>query len=167
MSLDLQRIFRRVQMAIRPSRTSAAPVETGPVQRVQVRYSDFETHELNSMQQYGVASSPPVGTDVMVINVAGDSANGCVVASNHQSSRPRGMTAGEVRIYNDAGTYIRVRGGEVTIVAATQVTMQTPKLAVSGDIEAAGDVHAGTVSLRQHRHQGTQPGSGQSGTPAA
>ena len=51
-------------------------------------------------------------------------------------------------------------------MAGTAVTVQAPVLRAQ-NIEATGDVKAGDINLRNHRHQNTQPGRGQSGTPIA
>lgn len=172
MSLELGRLFRRIQHMVRPARTSAAPDETDVIQRLQVQFNEFEIRELPSMQTYGLASSPHPDCDVMVFAVSGDGSNSIVVGSNDQRYRPKGLSVGEVRIYNSAGTTIQIKGGEVTITAGSKVTVTTPevvmtgKLTVAGDVvSTGGDVKAGSVSLKNHRHTGVQGGSSLSGIP--
>ncbi|MCO6414822.1 phage baseplate assembly protein [Siccirubricoccus sp. KC 17139] len=169
---DDERMFRRIQHMVRPARTTAPPNEAGVCQRLQVQFNDAELREIPSLQFYGFASSPKPDTDVLVLAVAGDGTNSLVLGSNDQRYRPRNMSVGEVRIYNEAGTYIQIKGGEVNIHAASKVNIVTPettmsgKLTVEGDITStSGDVKAGSVSLKQHVHINTQPGSGLSGTP--
>ena len=50
---------------------------------------------------------------------------------------------------------------------APQITLDTAKVVVTGAVEAAGDVKAGTVSLQGHVHTNVQGGSAQSGPPQA
>lgn len=52
-----------------------------------------------------------------------------------------------------------------TVTATTQVKIDSPKLKVTGDVEADGDVKAGAISLKTHKHSGVQSGGGQTGTP--
>ncbi|NOG69819.1 phage baseplate assembly protein [Roseicella sp. DB1501] len=172
MSFDLQRIFRRIQHVVRPARLAAPSQEAGVIQRIQPAFNSMELHETNSMQHFGFASGLPAGTDVMIVNVSGDNANGVAIASNNQSLRPKGIAAGECRIYNAAGDYVHVAAGQITIVAATKVVVTSPevtmsgKLTVTGDITSTGgDVVAGTISLKTHVHQQVTVGTGLSGVP--
>lgn len=54
---------------------------------------------------------------------------------------------------------------EATIKATTKITLDTPNVKVTGDVEADGDVKAGTVSLKNHTHKNVQSGSSNTGTP--
>ncbi len=82
------------------------------------------------------------------------------------------MTVGEVRIYNASGTYIQVKGGEVNIVAGSKLNITTPEVTMSGKLTVAqdivstsGDIKAGSLSLKTHKHPGVQSGGSQTGTP--
>jgi phage gp45-like len=165
MMQDVVRLFKTLQHVIRPARATTNAVESGVIQRLQVKFNTHETRDLNSMQHYGFASSLKAGCDVMIINVAGDNSNGDVIASNDQRHRPKGLSAGAVRVYNDAGSYVHIEGGNITIVASSAVTMNTPKLIVNGDIEATGDVKAGDITLRTHKHLGVTSGVSKTGLP--
>ena len=50
-------------------------------------------------------------------------------------------------------------GGVVKVVAPSEVKFETPLVSVSGNLQVAGDVVAGTISLRNHQHTYTQPSS--------
>ena len=91
-------------------------------------------------------------TDALIVNVGGDTSNGAVVGTNHQATRPRGLTPGETMIYNGpAGTSMYLASGQivvnangqpvsvngatvVTIVAANEIVADTPLLKCKGDI---------------------------------
>jgi phage baseplate assembly protein V len=53
------------------------------------------------------------------------------------------------------------------IKATGELKIDTPTAKFTGDIKADGDVQAGSVSLKDHKHGQVQPGSGQTGKPAA
>ena len=54
--------------------------------------------------------------------------------------------------------------GSATLKAAS-VTIDTPTAHFTGNVNVDGDVTAGSVSLKNHTHNGVDPGSGNSGTP--
>lgn len=54
--------------------------------------------------------------------------------------------------------------GSATLKAAS-VTIDTPTAHFTGNVNVDGDVKAGSVSLKNHTHNGVDPGSGNSGTP--
>jgi len=55
--------------------------------------------------------------------------------------------------------------GKVSITAIGQLTIDVPTANFTGDIIATGDVKAGSVSLKNHKHGGVQGGGAQTGTP--
>lgn len=155
-----------------------APVdETGVIQKMQIQPSPFEILDsVNSIQLFGFASSPLPGADVVIVNVGGDNSNGNVIASNDLRHRPRNMLGGETQVYdcNGQSVYLTSAGGTLSIVisagnavnitAATGVTITAPLVTINGDLHVTGDVVAGTVSLKTHRHSGSG-GSGTGGPP--
>lgn len=54
--------------------------------------------------------------------------------------------------------------GSATLKAAS-VTIDTPTAHFTGNVNVDGDVKAGSVSLKNHTHNGVDPGNGNSGTP--
>ena len=61
--------------------------------------------------------------------------------------------------------------GASALVEAPQITLRGDvtiegNIALSGQMTATGDVTAGGVSLQSHKHDGVQPGGGQTGAPA-
>lgn len=125
----------------------------GTVQTMQVRMNDLSIFDNRvRLAEFGLSSNPPVGSDVLVLHVAGDVASGAVFATNHQASRPTGLQSGETMLYCLDGKqiYLTAGGGivveakgqavtvndatTVTINAATEIVMDTPLLKVTGDI---------------------------------
>lgn len=126
-------------------------------------------------QPYGLTYKPHAGAEALVLAVGGHRAHSVVIACADRRYRLTGLEDGEVALYSDEGDKVHLKRGRVIEVetetfnlkAATAVNIDTPRLALSGDLQAQGDVRAGDVSLRQHPHGGVQPGSGQSGEPIA
>lgn len=104
---------------------------------------------------------PPVGNDLIETIVFGDGAR--------LSYDPQGHA---LSVVLPAGRTIDLQSpGEITIDAPAGVTIRgnlrlDGTLELSGDVLAQGDVQAGNVSLRDHRHLGVSTGSQQSGPPA-
>jgi phage baseplate assembly protein gpV len=67
-----------------------------------------------------------------------------------------------------AGAIISIdTAGKVSITAPAEVAFTVPKITTTGDIEALGDVKAGTISLKNHVHGGVDPGGGTTAPPSA
>jgi phage baseplate assembly protein V len=120
--------------------------------RLQIKLGYLETHTLPALQQFGLASVPPVGSDVLAHYVGGDRSNGVISSTNHQPSRPTRKKSGETVLYdafgksiyltesggiviNASSSDVTVNGAEtLKVTAAVEVDMETPLLKVSGDI---------------------------------
>lgn len=165
----LERLWRRVQLFVSRGRVTVSN-DSGPVQILQVRLGALETRDgTPRLGEFGHASRPPAGSDVVLLFVAGDRSNGVAIASGHQSSRPRDLQEGESTLYDlwgksvyltkDRGIVVEAQGTPVTVNNATVVTinaaekvlMDTPLLEVTGSIHAGGDVSDGVRSLAADR----------------
>lgn len=60
---------------------------------------------------------------------------------------------------------VNINCKNATVTATTQIKLDTPKVKVTGDVEADGDVKAGSISLKNHKHGGVSAGGAQTGTP--
>lgn len=148
----LNRLARRVLLMIGRGVVTFTD-DSGPVQLVQIQVNALETIDgVMRPVQFGFSSVMPNGTDIAFTSIAGDRSNSIATASNHQPSRPRGLQPGESMIYTQDGKqiYLTASGGilvkangqpvevdgatTVTIIAATEVLMDTPMLKVTGDI---------------------------------
>jgi len=134
------------------SRTTQAPGEGGPVQTLQLRHSALELQDaVTRLQDYGYASVPPVGTDVLTMFLGGDRGAGVAFAAGDKASRPRNLGPYDSCLYDQRGRRVQlaaagviidaagddvtiVNAGTVTINASVKVRMDTPLLEVTGDI---------------------------------
>lgn len=102
---------------------------------------------LEVMQHFGFTSTPPDGTQAIVLPLGGRTSASVIIATEHSAHRLQLDNRGEAAIYTDDGTCVYVkRGGQVLIKADTRVLIDCPltetsgDLAVGGDISAAGDI---------------------------
>ena len=66
------------------------------------------------------------------------------------------VQAGEIGVFLDGGCYMHLSKTSIFLGGT---------IVIDGSVQVDGDVVAAGVSLVGHVHQGTQPGSGMSGTP--
>jgi phage baseplate assembly protein V len=145
-------IFRRIQMLLGRGRVTYVN-DSGTVQKMQVLANGLVTSDNRlRLAEFGLASNPPVGSDVFFGAISGDTSNVAVVATNHQPSRPKGLQPGETMLYSQDGKYVYMTasGGisvfangqpvnvtgatTVTITASDEVIADTPVLKCTGDI---------------------------------
>jgi phage baseplate assembly protein V len=151
---------RRVMLAIGRA-TLRGTSAGGGLQRVQASLLPGETRgEVEHLQPYGFTSRPQPGAEALVVHVGGDRGHPVCVIVDDPRARPGDLAAGEVCVYGPRpGQRIRLKAdGTIEIEAST--------LRVVGDVQVTGDVVAGTVSLRGHRHGGVQAGGSQTGAPS-
>jgi phage baseplate assembly protein V len=168
----IERVFRRVQMMFGRGRVSVVD-DTGTVQKMQVRMSDWETADNRlRLAEFGFTSNPPINSDVLVLHIAGDRTNGAVVATNHQPSRPTGLAPGEAMLYSQDGKHVymtasggivvEAKGQNVTVNDAANVTcncsgvykvvapggvvFDTPLVSSTGDIQDNTSSNSGTMA---------------------
>lgn len=156
----IERIYRRVRLAIGRGRQTAPANDGGAVQMLQIRLSADEVRDNTPrLAEYGFTSHPPVGADAIVIFIGGDRSNGAVIATGHQASRLKSLQPGEVAIYDNLGQSVWLtRNGividgnglpltinntpTITMNAATQITFNTPLAYFSGKIHAAKNIES-------------------------
>lgn len=159
----LERTFRRVQHLLQIGKSSVAPSDGGNVQTMQVRVTSATTRDaVPVLYHYGFSASPPVGTDVAIVNVAGDNSNGLIVASGHQAYRLKGLPNGGVALYDMAGSSIVLDGAGNMTAAPAGGTLH-----VVGAIVSTGDIVANGISLERHVHSGIQRGASDTDPPVA
>lgn len=108
--------------------------DAGVVQVMQVQMNGLETPDNRyRVPEFGFTSNPPFDSDVIALHVAGDRSAGVILGTNHQKSRPTGLSAGETMIYSQdgkqvyltasGGIVVEAKGQSVTVNNATTVTV--------------------------------------------
>lgn len=168
MNEALARLHRRIMSALGRGRVAYVD-DTGAVQTVQVQTSAAEVLEsIPRAQEYGFTSVPPAGTDAVTVHLHGDRSQGIVIATNSQQYRLRGLENGDAALYDMRGqSVVLTKDGIVVTGFGKNIAITgCPKLTIDGDIEATGDVKAGSISLKTHTHGGVEPGGGNTGAPS-
>lgn len=95
--------------------------DSGPVQIVQLRMNGLEVPAGRfRVPEFGFSSNPPIGSDAVAAHVAGDRSAGVVVGTNHQQSRPRGLSPGESILYSQDGKSVYLKDGAIVLEAKGQ-----------------------------------------------
>ena len=155
----LQRLGRRLQLLVGVGRVTLVD-DSGPVQMLQLKLGALELRDRTPrLADFGFTSYPPAGSDAALLFVGGDRSNGVVIATGNQTYRMKALSSGDVAIYdsrgqsiwltaqgivvNGAGLPLTVNDTPiVTVNAATQINLQTPKVSCSGDLAVAGNIVA-------------------------
>lgn len=99
--------------------------------------------DIEVMQHFGFTSTPPDGTQAIVLPLGGRTSASVIIATEHSSHRLKLDNRGEAAIYTDDGTLIHLkRGGQVHIKAATRVLIECPLTETTGDLQVGGDINA-------------------------
>lgn len=135
-----------------------------PNQQVSVDSSHGETHsDVECLETYGLTSHPPANVNEgLALFLGGQSDHGVVVGWFDKAGRPKGLTAGEVKIYSSFGQSIYLnkdgeiivtdgtgstvtlsKNGDVTIAPSSLKTLVTGNLFVSQNIIAQGGIGTG------------------------
>lgn len=171
MSTPLERLYGRLASFCALGRITATTALRGRgLRHAQLRIDDAEMRDATPlMGQAGVSSRPLPGAHAAVLFLAGDRSRGLVIATNDARYQIE-LAEGEVALHDDLGQRVHLTrqgividggGRPVTLRQAPEVVMDTPLLRVTGD------VRAGPVSLRGHRHTEVQRGGDLTGTPQA
>lgn len=153
MNDSIERIWRRVLLIVGVGRVTAVESDDAGAQSLQVQLGALETKSNTPrLSEYGFNSNPPVGSDAVVLFVAGERTNGIVVACGNQTYRMRGLASGEVALSDDKGQSvylsadgIRINGGGLPMVITntTAVRIEAPSVEMTGDLLVDGDITAG------------------------
>lgn len=161
---DMDRRIKRAMSGVRQAfRGMLGTANTAlNIALVQVAGAAGETVQDNElMQHYGFSSNPPAGSAVIVLPLGGKTSQAVIIASEHGLYRIKNLAAGETVIYNHHGDKVWIKqDGTIDVMASSKVTVHSPLVEVP-----AGDVIAGGISLKNHKHGGVQAGSAQTGIP--
>lgn len=159
-------IWRRIRLLV--SRGVVRLVDDSmKLQRVQVSLLGDQPAWAERFQQYGYTSHPHPEAEAVVAAIGGARAHLVALSVDDRRYRPKGLQAGEVCLYTDEGDEIRFKRGKLISVKAgsklevtapqavfncsTSVTLNTPKVIASGDIEAAGQIRDGVGTMQAMR----------------
>lgn len=140
------------------------------MQTLQVRILDGEAKDaVEHFEPYGYTAHPLPGAEALLQFFGGDRSHGVAFMVADRRYRLAGLAAGEVALYDDQGSKIVLRRGNVIeVTAAAKVRMITPLLEVTGEIKDRCDSDGMTLdAMRNTYNSHTHPGDsgGTTGTP--
>ncbi len=116
-------------------------------------------------QQFGFTSSPPPGTQVIMLPLGGSTAHSVIIATEHGAYR-LDVASGEACLYSQWGDKVHVKREEIELATRRVVITAPDGVSLEGSLTTTGDVVAGGVSLMHHTHPGVEPGGGETGQPS-
>lgn len=167
----LDPLYRRILLMVGRGTLSLTDDGRG-TQRMQVALLDGETRDVaDRIQQYGITSHPPAGSQVVVLNVGGQRDHPIIIGADNPAGRPTGLVAGEVMLWSghghrvhlqaDGGTLITddhghrihlkpggdidAEGRVITLKASDKVRLETPLVEMTGAIASAAGMAGLTV----------------------
>jgi phage gp45-like len=134
---QIERLGRHGRSQFAIGRTTNVPVDTGGVQTVQVQLDALTIGDnLPMMYGTGFGGAPVVGTDVLVAFVEGSRSKGVVVASGNQTSRIKGLSAGDAWLGGHGFSIVINSGG----IQVTGTITQTGDVDLTGNEKITGNV---------------------------
>ncbi|WP_200410756.1 phage baseplate assembly protein domain-containing protein, partial [Komagataeibacter oboediens] len=140
--MTVLRTARRVMMALGIGRQTANTNETPNTPTVQAALAAGEMKaDLPIMQEYGLASRPVPGSDLVIAFIGGDRTRGVVIATGDQRGRPKDLQPGEVCLFHPStGSRIwLMEDGSIALNPANN------KVTTPGDFTAGGTITGNEV----------------------
>jgi len=110
-------------------------------QTTQVEVTEGELiDDVERMQNYGMTSVPPAGSDATLLFLGGDRAQGIVIAMENQTLRIKDLLNGEVAIYDDKGNVFKLGTNAVELVATQHVEVTAPTVRIVGAVTIQGNL---------------------------
>lgn len=102
-------------------------------------------------QEYGFTSNPLPGAEAIVVALGGTRNRAVVIAVDDRRYRLTGLAAGEVALYDDLGSKIVLkRGNIIEVTAGTKVRVVSPLVEMTGDLVVTGNITGANVTAVQN-----------------
>lgn len=158
---NLAKLSRRIRMGITRAVLKLVNDKTG-IQTAQISLFQNETKSnIERMQEYGFSSVPLPDCEGVAVFVGGTRDHGVIVATDDSRYRIKNQSPGEVAIYTDEGSSIKLKRGKIieingddviinannfTVNAANHATFETPELKSSNDIRDNYSTNSSTIA---------------------
>lgn len=120
------------------------------IQKAQVSgLADETLQDVELMQQFGLTSVPPAGTQVVVLPMGGETTHSIVIATENGSVRVKNLKSGETAVYDESGSTIILKQGRLIeidcdilkITASTKVEISSPLVETDRVLTAQGQIN--------------------------
>ena len=154
------------------------------MQTLQLRLmADEAKDNVEHFEPFGFTSNPLPGAEHVTVFMDGDRSHGITVVVADRRYRLANLQGGEVALHDAFGNKAHFKNdGTFDIVATTKVQITSPLVTMSGSLQVAGAITAGTTitapnvvgttnvtfggkSGIAHTHSGVQIGGGNTGAP--
>lgn len=145
---ELLEILRRRDRALIRYGLVTAVDDTGAVQKVGFKgIFGMIRQGIQSFMPFGFSSNPPVGSEVVQLQVNGDPGNPIIVMAFNRQYRITGLQPGESIMFNMLGDFVKIdasrnitvnAGENVNVTAATKVTVTAPNAEITGNLKVDG-----------------------------
>lgn len=122
----------------------------GQTQTWQIETANGEIVEnAKHLEQYGITSRAPEGSETLIFNVQGSRTNNIVLNIGNRKLRFKELNEGEVAIYDDSGNLIHLKnGGNLELNAPQSVTVKTKTAIVLADsVDLGGSGGSGVACI--------------------
>lgn len=136
--------------------------DEGNMQRVQISLLEDEViDDVERFQDYGFTSVPEEGAEATVVFVGADRSHPIVVVADDRRVRKKGLKPGEVAVYHKNGDFIYLKNEKeieiktttfkvncttATIVAESEVKLDSPLVTLTGRQQTTGEKSGGGAS---------------------
>ena len=120
------------------------------IQKAQVSgLADETLQDVELMQQFGLTSVPPVGSQVVVLPIGGETTHSIVIATENGSFRVKNLKSGETAVYDESGSTIILKQGRLIeidcdilkITATKKVEISSPVVETDRVFTAQGQIN--------------------------
>lgn len=118
--------------------------DAAKLQSAQVKLLADEVRDrVERFQQYGFTAVPLPGAEGVYLSLGGTRDHGVLICVDDRRYRPKGLQGGEAAMYNHLGDIIHIKADRsIGIIAATKITITTPLVEFSGNLQVAGSIVA-------------------------
>lgn len=132
MNAELRRLAAAQRAAILRGVVSRVD-DTKKAQQVQITTREAEAPTVEHFQGFGLSGVPPVGTEVIVVQLAGAMGAEVAIATESRAHRPKGNNPGDAVLYDAHGHQIRLteagialgEGASLGVARTTDATVST------------------------------------------
>ena len=136
------------------------------IQKVQASgLADETLQDVELMQQFGLTSVPPAGTQVVVLPMGGETTHSIVIATENGSFRVKNLKSGETAVYDESGSTIILKQGRLIEIDCDILKITaTTKFEISSPIVETDRVFTAQGQINGNGGMAIQGGSGASFT---
>ena len=127
--VSLERVKRRIRTLMLRAIVQSVN-DSSSIQLIQVKgLADEVLDKVERLQNYGMTSNPPAGSEAFVAFVGADRSAGVILAIENRTFRIKSLKPGEVCIYTDEGDYIKfLRNRKIDFHSGSTITIEAPNV---------------------------------------